>query len=410
MKSPHLAHFMPNPGEALDWKSLSDAFPWIEAMKGSTQDPVHHAEGDVWVHTRMVTEELVTSSEWQSESYENRFISFAAAVLHDVAKPRTRTAIDGRITNPGHSRVGAIDARNILWEMNVPINIREEVCAIIRVHQWPFYAVERLHTDREWEALRVLAATSFNTTNKKLAMMAEADLRGRICSDHDKILDNIELFRYMAQELDCFEHPFKFHNDHTRLKYFQEPDRFRPEAIIFDDTSDDFVMTVISGLAGAGKSHWVKEATSDRGYLAGQPVISLDGIRSELKIKPTDNQGMVSQLSKQRAKEYLGAKRSFVWDATNVGLQQREPLTAMAMRYGARVRMVYIEASISDLLAGNKGRDQEVPLKSIQRMRNRWEPPTLAECHVRENFLRSEYALPGEYLRTTVLKQSALTP
>jgi len=29
----------PRDGQALDWAAITDAFPWIQAMRGSTQDP-----------------------------------------------------------------------------------------------------------------------------------------------------------------------------------------------------------------------------------------------------------------------------------------------------------------------------------------------------------------------------------
>ena len=30
------------------WADLQE-LPWVRAMKGVVQDPVHHAEGDVWI-------------------------------------------------------------------------------------------------------------------------------------------------------------------------------------------------------------------------------------------------------------------------------------------------------------------------------------------------------------------------
>jgi hypothetical protein len=44
----------PEPGAAIDWAAFQG--PWVEAMAGCMQDPLHHGEGDVWTHTRMVCE------------------------------------------------------------------------------------------------------------------------------------------------------------------------------------------------------------------------------------------------------------------------------------------------------------------------------------------------------------------
>jgi len=47
--------------EDLDWQTITNKFEWIRDMIGVPQDPVFHAEGDVWTHTRMVTEEVISS-------------------------------------------------------------------------------------------------------------------------------------------------------------------------------------------------------------------------------------------------------------------------------------------------------------------------------------------------------------
>ncbi len=51
-------------GEALDWQSLSTEYSWINSMKGVEQDHWWHAEGDVFVHTQMVVDELTSLPEF----------------------------------------------------------------------------------------------------------------------------------------------------------------------------------------------------------------------------------------------------------------------------------------------------------------------------------------------------------
>ena len=64
---------------------------------------------------------------------------FLAALLHDVAKCSTTVVSDdGRISQPGHSRKGAVDARIALWEAGAPVLQREAICRLITVHQVPF--------------------------------------------------------------------------------------------------------------------------------------------------------------------------------------------------------------------------------------------------------------------------------
>jgi putative nucleotidyltransferase with HDIG domain len=366
------------PDWVLDWDGITAAYPWIRKLIGCTQDPVHHAEGDVYHHTFLVTRELVTSAEFRRANADDQLVVFACALLHDVCKPET-WAIDaeGRITNHHHSRIGANEARQILWRMGLSFSVREKVCAIIAVHQTPFWLIER----PGWQATYVLAATSLQVENRLLAMMAEADARGRICTDRQRIIDNVELFRDMARDENCYDRPFLFYNDHARMRYFQNPEIRDPRAELYDTTDPDFTVTVLSGLPGAGKSTWIAAAVKPGGELEGQTVVSMDLLRAEMKVKPDDDQGTVRQAALKRARENLASRRSFVWDALNLDWQRRQPIASLCMDYGARVRYAYVEAPEATVLAQNRSRAARLPEPVILKMLRRWEPPTLTECH-----------------------------
>lgn len=79
-------------------------------MRDCPQDPTFHAEGTVWTHVGMVCEALAALDEFRALPDSDREILFAAALLHDVAKPSCTRDEDGRITSRGHSQRGAIDA------------------------------------------------------------------------------------------------------------------------------------------------------------------------------------------------------------------------------------------------------------------------------------------------------------
>jgi putative nucleotidyltransferase with HDIG domain len=106
----------------VEWENIEQEFPALRLLAGCPQDSVHHAEGNVLIHTRMVVEALVSIPEWQALPSPERRIVFTAALLHDVAKPAcTRIEDDGRITSRGHSKRGAIMARSLLWSMDLPL-------------------------------------------------------------------------------------------------------------------------------------------------------------------------------------------------------------------------------------------------------------------------------------------------
>lgn len=72
------------PSWSLDWRGIDAAFSWIRRLRDRAQDPVHHAEGDVWIHTKCVAEEIAGSAEYRASDEVDRRVAFAAALLHDV--------------------------------------------------------------------------------------------------------------------------------------------------------------------------------------------------------------------------------------------------------------------------------------------------------------------------------------
>lgn len=354
------------PDYAVAWERIEQEFPQLRRMEGCPQDSTHHAEGDVLVHTRMVVEALASSTAWRALPRPEREIVFTAALLHDVAKPDCTRIEDGRITSRGHSKRGAIKARTLLWGLNFPFDAREQVAALIRFHQIPFFLIDRP------DARRTLYEVSQSARCDLLALVAEADARGRVCADAQRLLDNISLFTQYAEEHDCLNRPRQFPNAHSRFLYFRKEER-EPDYAAYDDTVCEVV--VMSGLPGAGKDFWVAE------NLEGRPVISLDALRRELKISPTDKQGPVVSRAREAARAHLRKRQSFVWNATNISRQMRELSINLFAAYNARVRIVYVEAPEERLFAQNRERDDAVPAEVIRKLAERWEVPDLTEAH-----------------------------
>jgi putative nucleotidyltransferase with HDIG domain len=354
------------PDYRVDWGRIEREFPEVARTAGCPQDEVHHAEGDVLVHTRMVVEALASMDAWRGLQRPEREIVFTAALLHDVAKPACTRVEDGRITSRGHSKRGAVMARSLLWSMDVPLAAREQVAALIRFHQIPFFLIDKP------DGRRTLYEVSQSARCDLLALVAEADARGRVCADQQKLLDNIALFVQYAEEHDCLSGPRRFPSDHSRFLYFRKDGR-DPDYPAYDDTVCEVVL--MSGLPGAGKDFWVVE------NLPGWPVISLDGLRREMGVSPTENQGPVVSRAREAAREHLRRRRDFVWNATNVSRQMRELSVNLFADYNARVRIVYVEAPEGRLYAQNRERADAVPAEVIRKLTARWEVPNLTEAH-----------------------------
>jgi len=356
----------------VDWPAVLAACPWLLPLAGTPQDPLHHAEGDVLIHTRMVAEALAELETWRSLPPAERGALFLAALLHDIGKPATtEVAPDGRISSPNHARVGASITRSLLWGdegLDGPLAFaeRELVVALVRLHGLPLWFLERP------DIARAVFPASLRAPLSLVATLAEADVRGRICADGDELLGRVELFRDWCTEHRCLENPYPFPSDHSRVRYCRGSQQ-DPTYHAYDDTWGE--VTLLSGLPGAGKDTWLYEQHSRL------PVISLDALRGELGVDPADNQGGVVSAAKERARELLRRRQPFIWNATNLTRRLRDPLVDLFLGYGVSVRIVVVDAPLSRVIERNRQRPSPVPEAIIRRLASRAEPPDVTEAH-----------------------------
>lgn len=354
------------PDWKIDWATL-DSFPWISDLRGCPQNPIRHAEGDVWTHVHMVCEAMAALPAFRELPEHERQILFSAALLHDVAKPVcTRVEADGSVSSRGHSWRGAIRARQVLWRRGAPVTEREQVAAIVRHHLVPFFLAE------SEDPRRLAMEVSQTARCDWLGIMAESDARGRTCPDPDQLLRQIQLFRDQCAELGCLNAPYAFGSDHARFLYFRDPGR-QPDSPAHENFACEAVL--MSGLPGAGKDFWLRK------HGDGKHIISLDALRIELGVAPSDPQGTVLNRARELAREHLRAKRSFVWNATNLSRHVRGECVRLFHDYGARVRIVYVEAPVDRLFSQNRQRRRKVPEAVVERLLDRWEVPDLTEAH-----------------------------
>jgi poly(A) polymerase len=111
--------------DLLDQSGLLEVIlPEVAALKGCEQPPQFHPEGDVFVHTRLMLQHLKPNP--------SPALAFAI-LLHDIAKPATRTVTD-RIRFNNHHSVGAEMADAICRRLVLPNETREQVVAMVRRH------------------------------------------------------------------------------------------------------------------------------------------------------------------------------------------------------------------------------------------------------------------------------------
>ena len=351
---------------------------FVEKMAQTPQDPIWHGEGDVWTHTCKVCGALVNLDEYRSMDTDSRRILLLAALLHDVGKIRATRTENNRLISLGHARLGAQLAREILWRdyglCGTPWKqqLREAVCQLVQYHSLPPHAI-----DQPDGKLRLMRAASngklvHGMTVRMLCTLAKADILGRICPDRDELLEQVELCRELALEAECLDEPYPFPTAHTAFTFLNGENTVA-DYPAYDSSWGEVIL--MSGLPGTGKDTWIGQHISD------MPVVSLDRIRAERKISPSDDQGRVVQLAVEEAKQFLRSKTPFVWNATNLSPMIRSRLVGLVTGYGGRVRIVYLETEWDEQLRRNRQRQEAVPEKAIIHMLKTIAPPQAFEAH-----------------------------
>jgi predicted kinase len=257
--------------------------------------------------------------------------------------------------------------------MRTPFPDREQVCALIRFHQIPYWLIDRP------DPRRPAIEASQTARCDLLGILSEADVRGRVCEDQQRLLDNVALFVEQVRELGCLSAAYEFPSDHARVLYFLDEKRI-PEAPAHVNHRCEAVL--MSGLPGSGKDHFI------RSHFAGRPVISLDELRDEMDIDPDDQQGEVISAARERARVHLRQGEPFVWNATNISRQLRGMVLGLFASYQARLRVVYLEAPQEELSERMRQRGRVVPVRVLARMLERWEVPDRSEAHEVEYHVR----------------------
>ncbi|MBL4703997.1 MAG: hypothetical protein JKY54_05725 [Flavobacteriales bacterium] len=285
-----------NINKPINWTAIEESYGWFRDMKDVPQDKEWHAEGDVFTHTKMVVEALISMDEFKSLNEQDKHILFTSALLHDVEKRSTTTTeeIDGkkRIVSPRHAKKGEFTTRQILYtDIPTPFKVREQITKLVRLHGLPLWAIQKADPNKE------VINASLVVDTKHLSMLAKADILGRICRDKEEILLRIELFNELCIDNNCFGKPRHFESNYGRYLYLNRPNS-APDYLPFDDLK--FEVIVMCALPGSGKDSFIKRNFN-------LPVLSLDDIRRGNKIDPTDKKknGQVIQFGKEKAKEYM---------------------------------------------------------------------------------------------------------
>jgi poly(A) polymerase len=104
---------------------LNEVLPEISAMKGVEQPPQFHPEGDVFVHTLLLLQNLPPPTP--------KTLAWGA-LLHDVGKPATFRVAPDRIRFDGHVEVGVKIAEQICRRLRFSNDDTEQILALVNHH------------------------------------------------------------------------------------------------------------------------------------------------------------------------------------------------------------------------------------------------------------------------------------
>lgn len=369
-EKPNLNEFIQSFGNVLDLFSKFEQTP---------QDPEWHGEGNVFLHTQCVLDEIykILDFEAQHLAFDQKLSLILSAVLHDIGKPLVtkNKEINGimRIVAPHHEERGCSYLAYRLLELEIPYKVVQQILRLVAYHHKPIKLILNNASKREYFHLARLVNIEL------LFYLAKADTLGRICKDPQAQRDHIDLFRLFCEEYDLWgkEDPYNewklfFNTNLTNLSNesrdailgyaiqdFENGLIFTPEEAVarrYPYLKSFPQLVIMSGPSGSGKTTWIQN------HLKDYQKISLDDLR-EYYGKHRGNQkhnSFILSKAKDLLKNYLRNHNKIVWDATNLRKDFRRVICQLGFDYHALVTFVVLHIPSSSIYQGNQSRDYQV--------------------------------------------------
>ncbi len=172
-----------HPAKGLDLLAELRLMEWIipEVMelRGVSQQPQPLSR--TAIHTKDVYAHVLRVVERSSP----RLVTRWSALLHDIAKPRTRTVEEGKVHFFGHEDLGAYMARDILKRLHFDRDFIDSVSRVVRLHmranaytpEWTDGAVRRLMLESGDDLADLLDLSRADITSYRRDKVLLADAR-----------------------------------------------------------------------------------------------------------------------------------------------------------------------------------------------------------------------------------------
>lgn len=153
-------------------------YPELAALIGCEQDPEWHPEGDVWVHTLMVVDEMAAL---RTGDPKRDLLLMLSALCHDLGKPDTTVFQDGRWRSPNHEAEGVPPTKQFLARLTDEKALVKAICDIVREHLKPAL----LYNDNQRGTVSdaAIRRLSLRVNLQDLYLVTQADHYGRTTPD-----------------------------------------------------------------------------------------------------------------------------------------------------------------------------------------------------------------------------------
>lgn len=158
----------------LNFPEFKKAMVECEHNFDDTEVNPYHIESDVWSHTMMVCK--------MAEVYEYDWVVYVAALLHDIAKPKTRkiNPKNNHVQFFGHEEISVELSKDILQKMHyesmLNLNELQEVEELIAKHSL-------LHKEKDPHKLFMMFKDK-KEIYIHLIQLSRCDALGRFCEDN----------------------------------------------------------------------------------------------------------------------------------------------------------------------------------------------------------------------------------
>lgn len=331
-----------------------ETIPEFIALKECQQSPKWHREGTAWNHTKLVCEEA------RKRSREHNIILMAAALFHDIGKPKCTKFKNNDYHSYNHEHEGEKITRKLLWDED--ILDRELVCMLVRYHMEPYFL-----TTRE-DCLNRLLTLSRNLGGvNTLLDLNECDIIGSMHEIQDNTdMDRNRFLRKYAQKLNC---------------YYIDNNMYDHEIKTINNGNKPLVnVNVLIGLPGSGKTTF---ANKELNYSA---ILSRDIIREQLGFaKPGEKKvcNFVEEIKvtkefESRLLAFVKCGQEVTIDNLNIRRKYREELKSLLKDYNVLWNYYYFQPEYLETNIAR--RDGQVDAKSIEGLRDIMSFPHKSEC------------------------------